>query len=251
MIQLPNIELSDEELAYHRNNYFDFGSESTICKVNHRQLYKIWKDDFLLSKDELAARNERKIQKIISYHTKKIDYITHPIATLSNHGNGIGFAMNYSEDDEIFLICPFNRDEKLEILKDITEILDYFYNQGIIYGDIKNDNILINRKTKAKTFCDIDNSKVQDLPMDLLPEELEDFIARYGQEDDKIHAYMHNLLTLEQLDDDVCMHQEVIGKIGRNGYDTLVTESGKVLLKEMKKVTPQYSGEYIVNHIKE
>lgn len=250
MMQLKNIELSDEEVAYYIDNYFDYGSESTIYKASNHQAYKIWRDDSALSKEKVRARNERKMQKIIRYHRKQIDYITQPLATLSNHGNCIGFAMDYSPDDDILLISPIERDERLEILRSLPEILDYFYNEGIIYGDIKNDNILVNRKTKSITFCDIDNSKVEDLPMDIQPEELESFIANYGQEDDKIHAYMHNLLTLEQLDDEVCMYEEVIEKISQNEYHGLVAEPGKVLLKEMKKITPQYSGEYIVNYIK-
>lgn len=251
MMQLKNIELSDEEVAYYIDNYFDFGSESRICKANNHQVYKIWRDNSTLSKEEVCTRNERKMQKIIRYYKKQINYVTRPVATLSNHGNCIGFAMDYSPDDEILLISPIEREERLEILRGLPEILDYFYNEGIIYGDIKNDNILVNRKTKAIAFCDIDNSKVEDFPMDLLPEELEHFITKYGQEDDKIHAYMHSLLTLEQLDDEVCMHEEVIEKIGQNDYSSLVTAPGKVLLKEMKKITPQYSGEYIVNYIKE
>lgn len=250
MTQLPNIELSDEELLYYKNNYCDFGSESIISKGENNQIYKIWKTAEIESTDKRLALLDRKLRKVISYYKLKPKYCTLPTTTLTNRGICIGYGMENLADADILLISPLDRDERIEVLKKMPAILNCFSDQGIIYGDIKNDNILINRKTGSITFCDIDNSKIEEFSMEVYPQELENFITQYGQEDEKIHAYMHNLLTLEQLDNEVCSHHEVIEKMKRNQYDDFVVESGKTLLKQMKRITPQYQKEYIINHVK-
>ena len=37
------------------------------------------------------------------------------------------------------------------------KILEYYHSKDIIYGDVKDDNILINSVTGKISFCDMDN----------------------------------------------------------------------------------------------
>ena len=243
MQRLKDIKLAEEELSYYKQQYFDFGSESIIVRSHPDRIYKIWNDDIPIQ------IRENKLKKIIAYYQKQIKYIPQITATLSSHGICSGYEMSFSEEDDVLLIAPIEKKERKEILQRGKEILSYFIREGIIYGDIKNDNILYNKRTKKLKFCDFDNTKYQDLPMDLQPEELSDFIKKYGSEDEKIHAYMYNLLTLQQLDSRDCCNIEVLQGIYEDNYCEIVDEKGKVLLKEMKSINQNYSGEYLIDHI--
>ncbi len=69
----------------------------------------------------------------------------------------------------------------------------------MLYVDVRSDNILINRLTKAIKFCDIDNVSIKSSQIDLLPEEACEFIDMRERLDSTVSMYMYNLLVFEQL----------------------------------------------------
>ena len=181
-------------------------------------------------------------------HERKLKHMPTIISTYSLDDVCIGYEMSYDEDDIPMLIAPLDKSGKLKVLKKMKEILHYFADEGVIYPDIKDDNILINYRTGNITFCDMDNSKVDSLPRDIYPHYAANFFKRYGQEDIALHSYMLNLYTLTELTD--TWQDEAIMRIGTGEYQDMFTEKGKVILKQMKKVTPQYNGEYLIDYIK-
>ena len=59
---------------------------------------------------------------------------------------------------------------------------------------------------------------------------------------------MLNLYTLTALND-IWQDEAILG-INQDDYQNMVTEKGKVILKQMKKITPTYTGEYLIDYIK-
>lgn len=94
----------------------------------------------------------------------------------------------------------------------------------------------------------MDNSKIDSLPIDVCPHYAARFFKGYGQENSSLHSYMLNLYTLTELTD--TWQEEVIEGISQGEYQDMFTERGKVILKQMKQVTPKYTGEYLIDYIK-
>lgn len=96
-----------------------------------------------------------------------LDYITEPTAILYSNGVPIGYEMKYDENDTNLLLSTLSKKEKIYALKKIKDILKYFESKGIIYHDINQGNILINKNNGKIKFCDIDNVTMKDYPGDL------------------------------------------------------------------------------------
>lgn len=240
---LKNIKITAEQKAYYEAHYMDLGMESNIYRNSSNTIIKIWKDEVITN-----SQKENKKEKLVKMHERKLKHMPTIISTYSLDDVCIGYEMSYDEDDIPMLIAPLDKSGKLKVLKKMKEILHYFADEGVIYPDIKDDNILINYRTGNITFCDMDNSKVDSLPIDIYPHYAANFFKRYGQEDIALHSYMLNLYTLTELTD--TWQDEVIMRIGTGEYQDMFTEKGKVILKQMKKVTPQYNGEYLIDYIK-
>lgn len=240
---LKNIKITAEQKAYYEANCIDLGAESNIYQNSPNTIIKIWKDEVISD-----AQKENKKEKLIKMYERKLKHIPTIISTYSLDDVCIGYEMSYDEDDMPMLIAPLDKSGKLKVLREMKEILQYFADEGVIYPDIKNDNILINHRTGIATFCDMDNSKVDNLPIDVYPTYAELFTERYGQEDSTLHSYMLNLYTLTALND--VWQDEAIMGINQDDYQNMVTEKGKVILKQMKKITPTYTGEYLIDYIK-
>lgn len=243
VIMLKNKSITEEEKNYYEHHYMDFGTESIIYRSGPNSVIKIWKDKII--SDE---KKENKKSKIVRIDRKNILYIPKILQTISLDGICIGYETSYDEWNMSMLIAPLDRKDKIKYLKKTKEILAYFYSEGIIYSDVKNDNILINQKTGNISFCDMDNTRVEELPTDLPTYYTRKFVTEYGQEDDKLHSYVHNLFTLAEISGDNPV--TVTEGIGLGNYDNLVGEEGKVLLKEMNKITSTYSGKYLIDFVK-
>ncbi len=66
----------------------------------------------------------------------------------------------------------------LHFLNKSKEALQYFAQNDIIYGDVNNRNLLINPITGEVKFCDIDNIRLGQFPIDILDWELERYIPQ-------------------------------------------------------------------------
>lgn len=191
---MKNIELPEQLIRIAKRDWFRYGTESYIYKVDSNSIYKIFKTD----KQEIL---ENKLMKLIKLNKLKIEFLTNPIVTLSYKGQFIGYEMNYNEDDIQWFNTVLTLEEKKEYLKSLKEKLLVLEEYGILYPDIKDDNLLINRKTGKLNFCDIDNVQIDGLRVDVVQ-----YISNYLRKenslfDSGIHAFMHNLYTLEQLEE--------------------------------------------------
>lgn len=251
MKTLGNINLTLQELKDYQKNYFDYGSECIIVRGHEEnKIFKLLTTDPESEESSKLEVFENKYQKILRLFQKQIKFLTLPTNTLSYNNYFIGYEMDYSLDDMNLIYAPLEDARKISILKDIRDILLYFNDQGIIYGDIKNDNILINAKNSALKFCDSDNIMYQGLPMDVVTDVVQRFQNEYGKLDEKLHSYMHNLLTLEEIDAGICDYPYILEKIKSGGYNDIVTPRGKIILKEMTHVTSNYSGSYLIDTLK-
>ena len=240
---LKNIKITAEQKAYYENHYMDLGMESHIYRNSPNTIIKLWKDEVITN-----SQKENKKNKLVKMYEKRLKHIPTIICTYSLYDVCVGYEMSYDEDDIPMLIAPLDRSSKLNTLKEMKSILQSFIDEGVIYPDIKNDNILINNRTGNLTFCDIDNSKIDSLPIDVYPHYAARFFKGYGQENSALHSYMLNLYTLTELTD--TWQDEVIEGISQGEYQDMFIERGKVILKQMKKVTPKYTGEYLIDYIK-
>lgn len=208
---LRNIEIRREVLETYI--FVNRGAESIVLKEpNSNKVLKLFSPD-IDGEENQKNIMENKFDKLIKLYNRQLKYLTLPINTVSCEGEFVGYEMNYCTDNEEFLLAPLYTEEKIEILKRIKEILEYFYRWDVIYGDLKSDNILINRKSGNITFCDIDNVQIQNNPMDLYPTELTNYYKKCGNFDKRVHSYMHNLLTLSELDNRGRPYREVVKKI--------------------------------------
>ena len=199
MQTLPNITLTNEECKnLLRNRRFAKGGESVICHSdNQHTLYKIFVIDPTI---EIATpMSDNKFSKIKSLYKKRLEHATHPLSTISMNGELIGYEMTYDPAFIPLEKMDLSRKEMIRALKETREILLYFDSKDITYSDIKSDNILINPKTHKIMFCDMDNTRVGEYPVDLKCFNLMRFYEIYGKMDNVVQAYMHNLLTLQQL----------------------------------------------------
>lgn len=128
--------------------------------------------------------------------------------------------------------------EKLLFLKSLRNELDQFHDRGVVYGDIKEDNIQVsNRKNNYDVcFSDIDNVFIDDMKPSWIRTDIKKYIDQVGYVDFKLDSYMFNLLTMRFLNmnsKELSCKEEEINKIK----------------SEMNNLDSNYSGEYIVDNI--
>lgn len=143
-------------------------------------------------------------------------------------------------------------EEQLMALRVTKEILEYFRRIGIIYPDVKADNILINLNRGTIRFCDIDNIIIGNLREDILHVVVKEFVKKYGKLDSRIHSYLHNIMTIDMLD------KRFSKEFNRNLEEYLLESNSPLFLgeneeikNELIKVDQNYSGRYLIDGIKE
>ena len=157
--------------------------------------------------------------------------------------------MTYDQDDisleRIFLF----RHQLIRCLKETSEILKYFSSEDITYGDVKANNILINRRTKKAKFCDMDNIRLGEHPIDLLNDYVDSIYVGDGSIDSSVDAYMHNLMTLQKLNSPGITYDEIIYRLADKKYHRSYKEGAHYSLETMASTEP-FVGEYIAPYIK-
>lgn len=190
---LRNIKLTREELLRLRSRRFDFGGESVIAKSDSQDsIFKLYRE----SVTQEERKNKHKKLELVS--DRKIKFIAQPQAVLTSEGQIVGHAFDYDIDDMPMLISPLSVKDKLFYFRQIKMILNYFRRNGIIFADLKCDNILINQKTGRLRFCDIDSIQIDDLKTSIHEDYFRQFF-RDGMVDERIHVYLHNLMLIDEL----------------------------------------------------
>lgn len=245
---MPNIKLTQEEYEQiATQNKVAFGGEGIICKgENPNSLYKIFVEYDTITP---VGMSDNKHEKIKELYQRQLEHAVQPLSTISLNGDLIGYEMTYDQDDisleRIFLF----RHQLIRCLKETSEILKYFSSEDITYGDVKANNILINRRTKKAKFCDMDNIRLGEHPIDLLNDYVDSIYVGNGSIDSSVDAYMHNLMTLQKLNSPGITYDEIIYRLADKKYHRSYKEGAYYSLETMASTEP-FVGEYIAPYIK-
>lgn len=190
---LDNIQLSKREVLRLREKKINYGGESIIVRPDiPNTIFKLYRQS--VSDKE----RENKHQKIELIDSKDIKFITKPQGVLTCEDRIVGHAYDYDRDDISFLLAPLSLEEKILSLRRIKMILNYFKRNGIIFADLKSDNILINPKTGKIKFCDMDSVQIDGLKTSIHEEYLLP-LFKDGMLDERVHVYLHNLMVIDEL----------------------------------------------------
>lgn len=197
MKTLPNIELSDEQISSLLNHYkITTGGEATICEG----IYSYTIAKIFTKKGTIVPMSDNKKYKIIELFIRQLEHTTIPIRTISNNGILVGYEMTTDPYYDAYRRYQLSLAEQRQLLLKTKEVLEYLTNQEIIYGDIELRNILFNKENGDVMLCDMDNSQIDDHPMDLKTPKIELYDETRGRLDYGIHPFMHNYLTLRLQD---------------------------------------------------
>lgn len=190
---LRNIKLNRDEVLRLRSRRFDYGGESVITKGDSPDvIFKLYRESVT------PEERENKHKKLELVSDRKVKFIAQPQAVLTSEGQIVGHAFDYDIDDMPMFIAPLSVKEKIFYFRQIKMILNYFRRNGIIFADLKSDNILINQKTGRLRFCDIDSVQIDNLKTSIHEDYLKQFFHD-GMVDERIHIYLHNLMLLDEL----------------------------------------------------
>lgn len=190
---LDNIQLSKREVLRLREKKINYGGESIIVRPDiPNTIFKLYRQS--VSDKE----RENKHQKLELIDSKDIKFITKPQGVLTCEDRIVGHTYDYDRDDISFLLAPLSLEEKILSLRRIKMILNYFKRNGIIFADLKSDNILINPKTGKIKFCDMDSVQIDGLKTSIHEEYLLP-LFKDGMLDERVHVYLHNLMVIDEL----------------------------------------------------
>ena len=233
---LQDIKVTKKELEYMMKNKDNGGTESYIYKIDDKTAYKIFRT---LSPEVL----ENKFQKIKALHQKSIDFMVNPLATLSCDECCIGYKMYFFENCEWYQFPLYTF-----YLKDLKNKLLILEDEGIIYGDIRDENLFIFNGNLL--LGDSDNIQIDGYLMDILPTVLTDF-HRNEKFNIDVHAFMHNIFVIEELEQLSCLRSSIENL--ENMETSSFHEGGKRLLKDMSTVYTNPSiikNRYLIDYLK-
>ena len=139
---------------------------------------------------------DNKEKKIIELYQRQLEHSTIPVRTISYKGQLVGYEMTTDPYFDVYKGYQLSIEEQRQLLIKSKQVLQYFQSRGIIYGDVELRNILFNRETGEVIFCDMDNTQIGDLPLDIRPSKLEHYYLTKSIIDSGVHPFMHNYLTL-------------------------------------------------------
>lgn len=245
MRQIPIKKLSQTEYEMLMQNIVNFGGESVICKSE---------DPGTLSKlftiPENCLPRQNKFDKLnIIYSEENIRCTTMPVRALELGTIFAGYEVTFDAADITLEKAEMPLETRIFILTRIKRILEYYASKKITYGDVRSPNILINPHTKRVKFCDIDNIKIGDYPIDVMSEELLDFTQARGKVDQTSDAYMFNLLTLQQLSYQDAKYDDILNLINCGIYPKNFKGKAHKVLNSM--LSPRtFKGETIIEYVK-
>lgn len=248
MKRLPNKKLSTEYLdVLIEDNLFDYGGEAIICRPDdQKSVYKIFVSP---GTDIPDVMSDNKLKKILFYHQHNIANMVQPLSTLEHNGKLIGYEASYDPDDYSLLTIPITEKELIICLEKTKDQLNYFADHDITFGDVTADNILVNRKTLQTKFCDIDNTRVGKLPIDVIGVALTYYYRDVQRIDHNADIFMHNLLVLEGLYYPSISYRQVLQEIKSGNIPATLDDTAKEIAASM--ANPQeFIAEPIITYVK-
>lgn len=247
MRRMPNIEITPKQYASMLSKVKDGGGEGIICPSGKNTLYKFFMDE----NGNLCPMSDNKQKKIVVLYRKQPLYTVEPLATISCIGEMVGYEITHDFDDiSLNELCNVPRKDLIRFLRLSREALLYFAQEDITYGDVTEDNLLINRKTGKIKFCDIDNMRVGIYPIDVKGFSLSRYYEKVGVIDELADAYMHNLLTLRSLSYPKGRYDTSIMNDLRKGiYPSKYKLHAREIFQSM--ANPEtFTGEYLIKYLK-
>lgn len=238
MKRMPNIELTEAQVYELIKKYkVNSGAEATICESDKSYtLYKIFTEH-----GKIKPMGDNKEQKVNILFQTEYEYSNRPISTISCNGIIIGYEVSTDCEYDVYKLYQLSRTEIIQFLRETKKALEYFKNNGIIYGDIDPRNILFNRVNGKIMYCDMDNIQIDKYQMDKVPLELVPYKNIHGI-NEGTHSFMHNAMTLRAFDQDYyCIRNYEIRK--------LFNRQAKKIILSMRDI-PNYKDEFIIEHIK-
>lgn len=244
MANLPNIELTKDELSYFMNERTNLlGAEGKVFTGLHQgEARKIFYYPFNGTTRELEEfynEMDNKRKKLIALSEKKLNNDIVPIATLSYDDVMVGYDMTSPN-----LRKATHYDiKKLERLK---QRIKAFHEVGIVHGDIKESNILINSAGDL-VLCDLDNMQVDDYPIDYL-----NYMIEYFPNDDRLVSqnadiYLYNLFFLKQLFFQEKEYDEIADDIIYEKFPKELRGESLEELYKMQQCFVDYQGNYLID----
>lgn len=253
---LPDVKISNEELnhiLFNFNNY-DHGSEGVIVKQNNkRNVRKIfYKESSIFDEEKTHENKLNKLSKL--YQIENFDNDVRISNTVSCNGKLVGYDMVSNKINYPFVIAPLLREEKIKFLKQIKKKLEYFHSLGIVFGDVRVGNILIDKRNKNISFCDLDNIQIDNNPIDLFPYYICSFEDENHLVDKKVDYYMYNLLLLSELLYEHYDYEHILEKLSSSvdleKEKSIFNDSGIMNIKKMVNVKNRYTGGYLFDNLK-
>lgn len=248
MQRMPHINLTSSEyqtmLDYCK---FQTGGEGILFKgMRPDTLYKIFVDYETTTPIGLS---DNKFNKILAMYERPLEDSVQPLSTISIDGELVGYEMTYDEHDTTLDQIFLTRKQLIDALKGTSRILKYYAQNDITYGDVKANNVLINRKTKKTKFCDMDNVRYGEYPIDLITDHIESMLAPDQDIDERIDAYMHNLMTIQMLNAPQLNYDEILYQLSEGKFRRFYKPEASEALATMASPKP-FNGEYIVQYLK-
>lgn len=249
MKRLPNKKLTTQELdLLIEDNLYNYGGEAIICtNDNPHSIYKIFVSPGTNIPDRMS---NNKLKKVCYYYQNDICGLIKPLSTIEHNGTLIGYETTYDAANESLLDSILTPSEIFSCLEQSKNILEYLATKDITYGDVTSDNILFNAHTKKAIFCDIDNTRVGDYPIDIMSNSLFDYVTLRKKVDSTIDAYMHNLLTLEQLYFRNAPYMEIVKKL-RAGLNPIDKDQLATRIITSMQNPENFTGDYVLSYIKQ
>lgn len=247
---MPNINFSQQELNERVfTEMYSKGGEAYIClSDNPNTLFKIFFDP---QTGEIVEMSDNKFRKITELYKKEIENSVKPLSTISMDGRLIGYEMTYNPNDLPLNCLGMDRKSSIDILKRTKEILQFFDSKDITYGDVKDNNVLVNIKTGEVKFCDMDNVRLGQYPIDLMGIDLKKYYQKRGIIDSAADAYMHNLMTLKQLKfpSNYTFYSGILLMFEQGKYPHKFKLAARPIFESM--INPEdFTGQYAIQYIK-
>lgn len=245
--KIPNIKLTDKEynrLIFQSKVYT--GGEGIICFSEKDTLYKIFTE---YQSKIPTGLSDNKYSKIKELYSNPPEYMIRPLSTISLDGELIGYEMTYDKNDIDLYRSKTNKSQLITALQQTSEILKYFASRAITYGDVKANNILLNKKTGKISFCDIDNIRLGEYPIDLLHDQIDSIVLDLDNIDETVDIYMHNLMTLQLLHNPTHDYDEILYSLSEGKYKEYYEKAAQETLDSMTNPAI-FTKEYIIQYIK-
>lgn len=258
---LTNIEITKEELEYYKINHDNHGKESYIKYIdNHTKARKIFRENFgydnldIEKYDEFfEGIRENKLRKAIELSKIKVfENEVKLINTISCNKKFVGYDTVKPKGMRAVADYYLTRKEVAEYFKQIENKIEYFHSLGIVIGDITWFNVLLDKERKEVALCDLDNMQIGKYKIDILPSMIEPFCAGTCLMNQKIDAYMYNLMLMNELDSYYDGYQEIERALEGGYRPSYLEKRASKIIQRMIEASAcgYYNGEYLTDYIK-